>query len=185
MLINLCESNGGSVNAITTNSLCQLNCVFPLDILENAMDILIDMVTFPQFKRAAITAEMNIIDDEFNTKANDDIAKLRQIQQHTANPLHPYHSFTTGNKQGFKTRTVENWQGTIQEFHRQQFVAGNMSICIALPEVIKNHVPSILTVFERIPMGVAPKKTIATPRFDETQKVTFLFNVQLTLANNL
>lgn len=185
VLINLCESNSGSVNAITTNSHCQLNCVFPLDILENAMDILVDMVTFPQFKLAAITAEMDIIDDEFNTKANDDIAKLRQIQQHTANPSHPYHSFTTGNKQGFKTRTVENWQGTIQEFHRQQFVAGNMSICIALPEVMKNHVPSILTVFERIPMGVAPKKTIVTPRFDELHKGYFSFQCATDTSEQL
>jgi predicted Zn-dependent peptidase len=126
-IVDAIESKGGYINAYTEKDLTTFFArVLPRDV-KYALDILCDMIFFPEFTNANIQQEKSVIIEEINdfTDTPQDYANETFIQK-----LYPGHSFGTyilGTRKSIKSIERKD----ILNFHHQYYRPSNTVIVIS------------------------------------------------------
>lgn len=98
-----------------------------------AVVMLVDKIAHPSFKIGDIETEIAAIDEEYRLKLEDPVRGLFSVKKTIANPTHPFHRFTVGNRQTFEKTSINELQQQLRHHHQQYFHSGNISVCIKLP----------------------------------------------------
>lgn len=161
-LIQRCQQSGGYVNAMTSPQHCTIECTVPTKNLVQIVDVIADALIHPLLTPASIEQQMAIIEQEFQAKNNDDLAKLHQLQCHIANHKHRFHHFATGNAVTFSQHDTQAWQHALQTLHANQIHGNNVGICIVSPLNEQSVLSNILQCFSGIPHNesTSPAKVI-------------------------
>lgn len=139
-IVDAIESKGGYINAYTEKDLTTFfTRVLPRDVIF-ALDILCDMIFFPEFTSAHIQQEKSVIIEEINDFIDtpQDYANESFIQK-----LYPGHSFGTyilGDKKSIKSIS----RNDIIDFHNQYYHPSNM-IIVASGAVCHNEISEFLS----------------------------------------
>ncbi|HDT12563.1 MAG TPA: insulinase family protein [Candidatus Marinimicrobia bacterium] len=126
-IVDAIESKGGYINAYTEKDLTTFFArVLPRDVIY-ALDILCDMIFYPEFSSANIQQEKSVIIEEINDFIDtpQDYANETFIQK-----MYPGHAFGTyilGEKKSIKTINRDH----ILDFHRCYYQPSNMVVVIS------------------------------------------------------
>jgi insulysin len=127
------SSHGGATNAYTD----QEDTVYYFDVsaefLGDGLDRFSQFFIAPTFTQDGTDRELNAIESEHSKNINDDGFRLFQLEKDMSNPSHPFHKFSTGNKQTLeaipKTRGVDVREELLT-FHEKFYSANQMTLCI-------------------------------------------------------
>ena len=128
------RENGGFYNAYTASE--HTNFYFSVNS-EHFKEALAKFAAFfvsLRFTDAAINQELKVVDDEHKQDLKSDMWKSWQLLKHISNPLHPFHSFSTG------TLAKLNESGHLKEemlkFYAQHYIANKVNIIFVISFVL-------------------------------------------------
>ena len=132
------ESLGGSSNAATGLDDVHYHVLIPPENLEEALDLLLELVLFPEIEENAFVLEKEVVLEEIaqNIDHPDEIIYMRLLKE-CCSP-HRYSRPILGDK-----KTIENLKPKqMKLFHKNHYVGENCTLCIAgdLPKKIKSIV---------------------------------------------
>lgn len=125
------ESEGGSTNAFTSYE----NTVYFFKINENAfvgaMDRLAQFFIAPLMMKDAVDREIEAVESEFQSRANNNKARMTYLILALAHDDHKVNSFTVGNLTTLRQdRTVDEIYKRLNDHRKQYYVANRMKLCI-------------------------------------------------------
>lgn len=127
------SSHGGSTNAYTD----QEDTVYYFDVnsefLDDGLDRFSQFFINPTFTRDGTDRELNAIESEHSKNINDDGFRLFQLEKDICNSNHPYHKFSTGNKETLenlpKKKSIDVREELLK-FHDEHYSSNQMTLCI-------------------------------------------------------
>jgi len=127
------NENGGSSNAFT--SMENTNYYFDVksDHLEGALDRFAQFFIAPRFTPSATDREMNAVHSENAKNQLNDSWRLFQLTKSTANPLHPFSKFGTGNLSTLRDDPVAagiDVRALLLRFHQEFYSASIMKLAV-------------------------------------------------------
>jgi len=147
-------SHGGSSNAYTDSE----DTVYYFDCaaasLDGALDRFSQFFVAPLFTESAVARELNAIDSEHSKNINNDGFRLYQLERDSSNPAHPLNKFSTGNKDTLDTIPKSqgiNIRDRLMDFHRRNYVANQMTLCVLGKEPLQELEKWISRKFSAVP----------------------------------
>ena len=127
------NSHGGHSNAYTS----QENTVYYFDIqneaFEEAIDMFASFFTCPLFNESATEREIIAVDNENTKNLQADNWRCFQLLKSLAREDHPFHKFSTGNKDTLETKPLENnlrIHEMLLEFYNRYYSANIMKFVL-------------------------------------------------------
>lgn len=106
----------------------------------------------PLFNPDGVSRELNAIDQEF--KKNLDIDSFRELNilRQESNPFHPFHNFTSGNKESLKGVSQEE----LKTWYKAAYSSDRMRLFVLSPLPIDQLVNDVESRFSKVPTSVKP-----------------------------
>ena len=124
----------GEVNAWTQNTITHIHMSCDPVGFISACEILLDRISAPLFLNSDIEKEILAIEAEFNANKRDPIRQLVSVQQDSANPLHPFTKFSSGNLQSLAQISTDDTRKLLQKYHQNVMQGKHLSICFGISE---------------------------------------------------
>ncbi|CAM6083277.1 unnamed protein product [Calypogeia fissa] len=126
------SKHGGGSNAFTDTEYTCYHFDVNHNHLKPALDRFSQFFVAPLAKAEAMNREVQAIDSEFNQVLQSDSCRLLQLQCHTANPKHPFHTFSWGNKEslGVPMAKGADMRGKMFELYEKCYTAGRMRLTV-------------------------------------------------------
>lgn len=99
----------------------------------DALSMLVDKIAHPSLCIADIKTEITAIDEEYRLKLDDPVRGLFSVKKALANPDHPFHRFSVGNKDTFEQVTLNDLQAQLRQHHRDYFHSANITATLMIP----------------------------------------------------
>ncbi|RVX09711.1 Insulin-degrading enzyme-like 1, peroxisomal [Vitis vinifera] len=131
------EVHGGSTNAFTASE--HTNYFFDVntDCFEEALDRFAQFFVKPLMSADATTREIKAVDSENKKNLLSDAWRMDQLQKHVSAEGHPYHKFSTGNRDTLEVKPKEKGLDTRHElikFYEEHYSANLMHLVVYTKE---------------------------------------------------
>lgn len=120
------QAQGGSVNAYTSFDRTVYHIDGPSEALENALDVLEDIVFHSTFEPKEVASEQGVIQREIDMGHDDPYRELQKALFETAYRDHPYRYPVIGYRELFDAITRED----LWEYYKGRYVPNNMVLSI-------------------------------------------------------
>jgi secreted Zn-dependent insulinase-like peptidase len=188
------SSAGGAYNAYTapdhTNFFFQVGA----DRLEEGLGRFADFLVAPSLDPEDVAGEVSVIQSEFEGRRSQEPWQMLSVFKREVNPDHPFSRFSLGNRAVFEKQSNKRLTERLKQWHRQAFVASNMSLVVLGPQSLETLAGWVRGHFKPLPAGAdAPGESSGAlpPLFDpaavpmrvlfagqgETDKLVFSFPV--------
>ncbi|XP_034693359.1 insulin-degrading enzyme-like 1, peroxisomal isoform X1 [Vitis riparia] len=129
--------HGGSTNAFTASE--HTNYFFDVnyDCFEEALDRFAQFFVKPLMSADATTREIKAVDSENKKNLLSDAWRMDQLQKHVSAEGHPYHKFSTGNRDTLEVKPKEKGLDTRHElikFYEEHYSANLMHLVVYTKE---------------------------------------------------
>ncbi|MCY7295862.1 insulinase family protein [Alteromonas sp. a30] len=168
------ESNGGQINAWTTAEMSGFNIDCQTRDFALCNHMLASMLTTPLFPEASIEKEITAIDAEFQSKRHEDQRRIQQVDKETCNPAHPYHHFSTGNRDCYQSVSISTLREKLKTFHQQYYHAKNMCLCLISNLDLDQVQEHIIPFYDDLAPNGATLEAPTEPLYLPEQLGTFL-----------
>uniref|UniRef100_A0A0E0QA39 Insulin degrading enzyme n=1 Tax=Oryza rufipogon TaxID=4529 RepID=A0A0E0QA39_ORYRU len=133
--------HGGSRNAFTSRE--HTNFFFDVnnDCLDDALDRFAQFFINPLMSPDAILREVNAVDSENQKNLLTDILRMSQLQKHICLESHPYHKFSTGNRNTLLVNPNKEGLDILEElitFYSSHYSANLMQLVVYGKESLDN-----------------------------------------------
>ncbi|KAB8105996.1 hypothetical protein EE612_040142 [Oryza sativa] len=133
--------HGGSRNAFTSRE--HTNFFFDVnnDCLDDALDRFAQFFINPLMSPDAILREVNAVDSENQKNLLTDILRMSQLQKHICLESHPYHKFSTGNRNTLLVNPNKEGLDILKElikFYSSHYSANLMQLVVYGKESLDN-----------------------------------------------
>uniref|UniRef100_A0A0E0LME8 Uncharacterized protein n=1 Tax=Oryza punctata TaxID=4537 RepID=A0A0E0LME8_ORYPU len=133
--------HGGSRNAFTSRE--STNFFFDVnnDCLDDALDRFAQFFINPLISPDAVLREVNAVDSENQKNLLTDLWRMSQLQKHICSESHPYHKFSTGNRNTLVVNPNKNGLDTLDElikFYGSHYSANLMQLVVYGKESLDN-----------------------------------------------
>ena len=153
------SSHGGSTNAYTD----QEDTVYYFDInsdfLNDGLDRFSQFFISPTFSQDGTDRELNAIESEHSKNINDDGFRLFQLEKDVSDRRHPYHKFSTGNKETLeripKSKGIDVREELLK-FHGRYYSANQMTLCVCGKDSITKLEKWVTHHFRDVPNKSTP-----------------------------
>lgn len=130
------KSNQGWMNGSTRTDNTRYHFQVRADALESGMNRLSDLLFNPTLSDEAITIAIAEVDEEFEGNKNKDWQKVLSVIRANYNPAHPASKFGIGNKNTFKSSSVQ-LRDSFKRFHKHFYQPQHMTLAIYGPQTIE------------------------------------------------
>ena len=128
------RENGGFYNAYTASEHTNFYFLVNSEHFKEALTKFAAFFVSLRLTDDAINQELKVVDDEHKQDLKSDMWKSWQLLKHISNPLHPFHSFSTG------TLAKLNETGHLKEemlkFYAQHYIANKVNIIFVISFVL-------------------------------------------------
>ena len=135
--ISYVRENGGLYNAYTASEHTNFYFSVNSDHFKEALGKFAAFFVSLRLTDDAINQELKVVDDEHKQDLKSDVWKFWQLLKHISNPLHPFHSFSTG------TLAKLNESGHLKEemlkFYAQHYTANKVNTIVAISFVLRHR----------------------------------------------
>ncbi len=157
-------TNGGKLNAFTTEK----RTVFIFSIENNAYEAALDRFSqffiAPLFRPESIESEWHAVDEEFSKYITSDSWRILQVKKALANPLHPFHLFSIGNRLTLSKMPSE----TMRSWYQSHYSANQMNLVLYSPKSLEEMQRDVLTFFSEVPNRSVSLENYGTSLFPES-----------------
>ncbi|MCQ4321608.1 pyrroloquinoline quinone biosynthesis protein PqqF [Stutzerimonas stutzeri] len=149
-LMPLVQGCGGQLNASTRERHTDFFFQLPADQLEEGLRRLVDMLANPLLDPAAQLREREVLQAEYQARAQDAETLCDAALGHALDPTHPFAGFHAGNRD---TLPVEDaaFQQALLGYHRRFYHAGQIELLLAGPQ----HEEVLQCLAEQMDAGLA------------------------------
>ena len=158
------SSHGGSTNAYTDQEDTVYYFDISADFLDDALDRFSQFFISPTFSQDGTDRELNAIESEHSKNINDDGFRLFQLEKDVSSIEHPYHKFSTGNKETLENRPKRKGIDVREEllkFHNKYYSANQMTLCVCGKEGL-----GTLEKWVRRRFSSVPNKQVSPPEME-------------------
>jgi len=159
------NAHGGYSNAYTSDEHTNYYFEVTHDHLEGALDRFAQFFVAPLFTQSVTDREMKAVDNEHAKNINSDGWRLDQLMRHSANKVHPFSKFGTGNLSTLrdipKASGVDVREALLQ-FYKTHYSASIMKLCVLGREPLDTLAKWAESMFSAV-----PSSGIQRPQFDE------------------
>ncbi|MFI4938117.1 MAG: insulinase family protein [Candidatus Berkiellales bacterium] len=154
---NFLQVYGGHHNANTMGE--QTNYFFEIQPqgLAQALDRFSDFFIAPLFTRELVARELNAVDSEYHLNQQQDQFALREVEQETSNPLHPFWDFAVGNLHTLAYDQTKLY-AALNTFFKEHYQADKMTLAMVGPQPVEELMHLAKTYFSAIPSHHATQK---------------------------
>ncbi len=163
------SSHGGSTNAYTDQEDTVYYFDVGADFLDDALDRFSQFFISPTFSQDGTDRELNAIESEHSKNINDDGFRLFQLEKDVSSQEHPYHKFSTGNKETLERLPKKKGidvRAELLQFHGKYYSANQMTLCVCGKEKVET-----LERWVRRRFTSVPNKQVSPPEMEWWGKV--------------
>lgn len=170
------SNHGGHSNAYTaaedTNYYFEVN----QEHLEGALDRFSQFFIAPLFDPSCKDREILAVDSENKKNLQNDLWRLYQLDKSSSNPLHPYHKFSTGNKEtlgDIPTSQGIDVRAELLKFYKDSYSSNLMKVTVLGRESLETLESWVSDKFSAVPNYNRPIPTFEGEAFskNELQKI--------------
>ncbi|KAH3684490.1 hypothetical protein WICPIJ_004540 [Wickerhamomyces pijperi] len=170
------SNHGGHSNAYTaaedTNYYFEVN----QEHLEGALDRFAQFFISPLFDPSCKDREILAVDSENKKNLQNDLWRLYQLDKSTSNPEHPYHKFSTGNKQtlgDIPSSEGVDVRAELLKFYKDSYSANLMKVSVLGRESLETLESWVIEKFSAVPNYSRPVPTFQGQVFtsNELQRI--------------
>eukprot|EP00899_Mesostigma_viride_P015858 jgi/Mesvir1/24273/Mv10973-RA.1 len=161
--------HSGSSNASTSMEHTCYHFKVHADQLQGALDRLAQFFIRPLLPPGAMAREVNAVHAEYSRNVTRDARQMLQLRRSEASAQHPYHKFSTGNKDTLGTPVADPEQSVqvaaqLRALHDAFYRGGNMTVCVLGRESLDQLEALVTECFGGVKQGKAspPGCTAAT-----------------------
>ena len=158
------NEHGGISNAYTAGE--QTTYFFNLNIshFATALDIFSQFFIAPLFKKDSMKREINAVDSEHSKNLTSDDWRINRILQTISRKEHPFHKFSTGNKDTMKAGIREK----MIEFYNKYYSANLMNLVIIWNKSLAECEKLVKTLFSSVKNNDISRKIYNGQPYDTT-----------------
>uniref|UniRef100_A0A0D9X0K9 Peptidase M16 N-terminal domain-containing protein n=1 Tax=Leersia perrieri TaxID=77586 RepID=A0A0D9X0K9_9ORYZ len=133
--------HGGSTNAFTSCERTNFYFDVNSDCLDDALDRFAQFFIKPLMSPDATLREINAVDSENQKNLLSDSWRMSQLQKHVCSENHPYHKFSTGNRDTLLVNPNKEGVDTLNElikFYNSHYSANLMQLVVYGKESLDN-----------------------------------------------
>lgn len=117
-------AHGGQSNAFTYNDITAYMFSVKNEGFVGALDRFANFFIEPLFNPSGVSREINAIEQEYRKNAENDDFLMSQILRQLADKDHPFHGFSSGNKESLKDATQEE----LKKWYKEHYSADKMRL---------------------------------------------------------
>lgn len=165
------KDKGGYLNAFTSCDKTVYSFSIDTSGFSEALDLFSHFFIDPLLDPDAIKRELNAVNAEHEGYKNVNGRRVFQVLKETSNPAHPFHLFSTGNRE-----TLEHVpQAAMRDFFNTYYRAGSMHLILISSDSLDTLTKLAVEKFSKVKGGKAPLPAIAEKIFSKKQEGHMLF----------
>lgn len=141
------------------------------DAFKEALDRFSSFFKEPLFNPSGVSRELQAIDQEFAKNFTDDDFRSYYVDKELSNPLHPYHSFSSGNASTLSKVS----QHVLKNWYETHYSANIMHLIVYSPLPIETLKHLVVTDFKDIPNIHATPVQITVPLTSATMQKSIVY----------
>eukprot|EP00249_Psilotum_nudum_P016776 c25983_g1_i2 orf=79-3465(+) len=149
------SKHGGSSNAFTETELTCYYFGVNHKFLKPALDRFSQFFISPLVKANAMEREIQAVDSEYEGHLQSDASRLTQLQCNTSYPLHPFNSFSYGNRKSLnvaKTKGID-LRNKLLDMYRDHYLGGKMKLAVIGGEPLETLKNWVVELFSEVRGG--------------------------------
>ncbi len=152
-LMTFVQRHGGQVNASTRERTTDFFFELPPASFSQGLERLCDMLTNPRMLLADQLREREVLHAEFIAWSRDAASRQQTQRLQSLSPRHPLRGFHAGNRYSLRVPD-QAFQQALEQFFRQFYQAGQMTLCLAGPQSLEDLRDLAATYGEYFASGV-------------------------------
>lgn len=162
--------HGGTTNAFTSNEFTAYLFAINHNAFPEALDRFSSFFKEPLFNPSGVDRELQAIDQEYAKNIEDDDFRQLFVHKALANPTHPHHLFSMGNKASLSHVSQES----LKQWYQQHYSANQMRLIVLSNEPIYELAERVAKDFSEIPSFNKEPFAIEKPVSPEELKGSFI-----------
>lgn len=129
----LIQQAGGRYNARTLNTCTLYHLEVPASAGEQALGLLLDILTRPLLAAERLQAERGVLDAEYRARCADPWSQACAAVSHCLNPDHPISAFHHGHAASLPADDAD-FRAALHAFHRRHYAVDQLSLLLCGPQ---------------------------------------------------